>query len=72
MNRLRHHPFYLLRQALLNSLRHLALADRVADLARLLVRACVVQCVGDLLLNVCGDFLLDFAGQLRVGGVRGL
>ena len=47
----------LLGQSLLQGLGHLAVADGVADLARLLVGARVVDRVGEFVLELAGDLL---------------
>ena len=55
MNGVGHSLLDLLGQSLLQSLRHLAVADGVADLARLLVGARVVDRVGEFVLELARD-----------------
>ena len=61
VNRIGHDLLHLLRQALLQHLGHNAAARGVRDLARILVGACVVDGVGELVFDGGGDLF---------GGVR--
>jgi len=64
-----HSALNLLRQGFLQCLGHLAIANRMADLAGLGVRASVVDGIGQLVLELRGRFLLHLARHLGLGGV---
>jgi len=57
MNLVRHNLLHLLRQPLLQRLRHLGIARRVADFARLRVAAGVVQGVGEVVFDGFGGLV---------------